>query len=128
MHFKPDAETAADRHYQDGVVLFEKKRFDNAGYHFGLSTECAVKHLLVRCGVPAGDSVIRKEHFPGLREAAIQAIEGRRAAVVKDLLKPPGFMQKWHVSMRYAANQSITLQMAEKWRLEAKSALGALTS
>ena len=52
---------AAQRHYQDGVTLFEQKRFDNAGYHFGLAAECALKKLLLGCpGVRPGDPVIQK--------------------------------------------------------------------
>jgi hypothetical protein len=93
MAYEEAADNAADRHFNDAVVLLDQKRFDNAGYHFGISAECAVKHLLVkRCGVSAGEPIIRKLHFPKLREAALQVVEGRKAShLIAGLLKHPGY-------------------------------------
>lgn len=126
MVYQPAADDAAKRHYRDGVVLQEKKRFDNAGYHFGISAECAVKHLLVEyCGVPAGDSVIRKLHFPALRAAALQAVDGRRGKTALDFLRSE-YLQGWDISMRYAATGSVTEKALKKWKEHAQVAVGAL--
>ena len=46
MAFIPDLDAAANRHYEDACTLQSAKRFDNAGYHFGLAAECAIKKKL----------------------------------------------------------------------------------
>jgi len=128
MAYDVAADDAAERHFRDGVVLLDKKRFDNAGYHFGISAECAVKHLLVeRCRVPGGDAVITKLHFPQLLAAAVQVVEGRRGKLVSDLLKT-GYLQGWDIRMRYAKTGSVKEKTVLKWKDDAHGAIGALVS
>jgi hypothetical protein len=107
-------------------MLFGKKRFDNAGYHFGLAAECALKELLIRCGIPMGNPVIRKLHFPELREAALQAIEGRGGTRIKQLIGSPSFLQGWAIGMRYARNGSVSEKRADRWRKSANQAISEL--
>jgi hypothetical protein len=107
-------------------MLLDHRRYDNAGYHFGLAAECAVKGALLRCRVPPGDPVIQKLHFPSLRLAALQAIQGRSAARVRSLLKDQVYLQRWDIAMRYAANGSVPEHTARRWRDQANSALSEL--
>jgi hypothetical protein len=55
MEYTYDLPAAAERHYQDCCKLLENSRLDNAGYHFGLAAECAVKQGLANAGVTASD-------------------------------------------------------------------------
>lgn len=127
MAFQPDMKQAAYRHYEDGRALFDKGRFDNAGYHFGLAAECAIKHKLLECKVFTNDAAIRA-HWPDLRNLACQAISGRQAAPVRGLLdrRSPQYMQNWAIGMRYSANGEVDKRRAECWRDDANEAIGLL--
>lgn len=118
-------EQSAKRHYDDGVLLMENRRFDAAGYHFGFAAECAVKQLIRDAGVMTSDPAIW-EHFPELRNLALQSLSGRAAGPLRTLLERDSFMQFWGVRMRYAPNGSIKADMAERWRTQADEAIGCL--
>lgn len=126
MAFTPDLEAAANRHYEDACALQSALRFDNAGYHFGLAAECALKKKLIDFGVPQGDPAIRKLHWPELRESALLALRGRQAAPARRLLERDNFMQRWHVAMRYSESGTIASTEANRWRGDANDALGLL--
>jgi hypothetical protein len=66
MAYVTNMRAACRRHYADGVKLFEDRRFDNAGYHFGFAAECAVKQRLLDCGVQQEDDAVWK-HWPASR-------------------------------------------------------------
>lgn len=125
MAYAIDLEKSASRHYDDGCTLFDSKRFDNAGYHFGLAAECAIKQQLQNCGVSVGDAAMW-EHFPEMRNLALQALSGRAAAPLMTLLGRDSFMQFWHVKMRYAPNGAIAQDRAERRRKDANLAIGLL--
>jgi len=120
-------EQAANRHYEDGRTLFDKGRFDNAGYHFGLAAECAIKRKLLACGVFTSDAAIWA-HWPDLRNLACQAMSGRQTAPVMALLnrRSPQYMHRWVISMRYSANGEVDKRSAERWRDDANEAIGLL--
>jgi hypothetical protein len=116
---------AGRRHYADGVKLFDDRRFDNAGYHFGFAAECAVKQRLLECGVQQGDDSVWK-HWPSLRPLALLAIHSRSAADLRRVLRAPNFMAEWDVTMRYASNAAVDETRAQRWKDDANSALGLL--
>jgi len=115
---------AAHRHYEDGRRLRDAKRFDNAGYHYGLSAECAIKHLLIEVGVRGDDEVIWK-HFPDLLNLAVLALEGRRAGRLRSVIRP-GFMQGWDVRMRYASSGTVEERVVDRWQEHANEVMGLL--
>ena len=127
MAFQQDMEQAANRHYEDGRTLFDKDRFDNAGYHFGLAAECAIKHNLLKRDAVADDAAIWA-HWPELRNLVCQTISGRQAAPILSLLDRPSpqYMQGWAIGMRYSANGEVDKRMANRWRDDANDALGLL--
>lgn len=125
MARKINMEQAANRHYFDGTVLMAQRRFDNAGYHFGLAAECAVKRALQDVGVRGDDEAIWR-HFPDITPSAIQAIEGRRAAPLRTLLETSAFMRSWHVAIRYSQNGTIDEVTATAWRNDANTAIGLI--
>jgi hypothetical protein len=116
---------AAQRHYTDGVLLLTHKRHDNAGYHFGLAAECALKHGMLQAGVREDEDAHWK-HFPPLTEHTLQAIQNRRAAPIRAMLESKTFMQGWKIGMRYAKNGSALAEVAERWKNDANNALALL--
>lgn len=125
MAYENNMQAAAHRHYADGCKLFDDNRFDNAGYHFGLAAECAIKKKLLDCGVLEGDEAIWK-HWPTLKTLALAAISGRQAAPTRALLTHANFMQYWDIVMRYAQNGSVDNDRASSWKSNANDALGLL--
>ena len=125
MAYLTDMNDAATRHYHDGRKLLDDNRIDNAGYHFGLAAECAIKSLLQRAGV-RDDDLAQWQHFPDLKLVALQSIHGRSAAPVRRLIERDNFMQRWAISMRYAKTGSIDRPTAERWRDHADEAMGLL--
>jgi hypothetical protein len=125
MAFIPDLEAAANRHYEDACTLQSARRFDNAGYHFGLAAECAIKKKLRDFGTPMDDPSIWK-HWPELKGLASIALQGRQAAQARKLVEHDSFMQRWHIAMRYSANGTVGAMEAERWKEHANQALGLL--
>jgi hypothetical protein len=125
MAYAMDLEHAAHRHYTDGVTLLGLKRFDNAGYHFGLAAECAIKQKLQEHGVPSNEVAMWK-HFPEMRDLALQALAGRAAGPLSNVLARDSFMQSWNVKMRYAPNGSIDKKFTDRWKDDANEAFGLL--
>ena len=125
MAYLTDMSDAAKRHYRDGHKLLVNNCVDNAGYHFGLAAECAIKSILQSAGVRDDDSAMW-QHFPDLKPTALQSIHGRSAAPIRRLLERDNFMQRWAISMRYAETGSIERSTAERWRDQADEAIGLL--
>lgn len=123
MAYDHDLSAAADRHYQDGCKLLDHARLDNAGYHFGLAAECAIKQALTDRGITTDDPAFW-EHFPAIKASAVQALRGRSAASVRKLLERDNFMQRWDIRMRYAATGAVERAWVERWRDQANEALG----
>ncbi len=125
MAYVKNMRAAGQRHYADGVKLFDERRFDNAGYHFGFAAECAVKQRLLDCGVAQEDDAVWK-HWPSLRALALLAISSRSAADLRTLLTPQNYMAEWDVTMRYAGNAAVDEPRAQRWKDHANRALGLL--
>lgn len=125
MAYEPNMAVAANRHYEDGRGLVERKRFDNAGYHYGLAAECAIKGKLLDLGVPENDNAIWK-HWPELKTLALLSISGRRAAALRALLSDGRFMQGWEVKMRYSDNGKVSQKLVDGWENDANRAIGLL--
>lgn len=125
MAYTTDMRESAHRHYADGCKLLADRRFDNAGYHFGLSAECAIKQKLLHCGLLTSDDAFWK-HWPTLKPYALLAVVGRTAAPARSLLQRGNFMQYWDVVMRYSKNGSIDEVQAVRWKADANEAMGLL--
>lgn len=125
MAYKNNMGVAANRHYVDGCKLLDDKRFDNAGYHFGIAAECAIKQKMLHCGVLQDDDAIWK-HWPTLRPLALVAVSGRQAASMRTLLTQSSFMQEWDIVMRYAETGSVDSARASRWKTDADRACGLL--
>jgi len=125
LAYPQDMSAAAGRHYADGAMLLGNRKFDNAGYHFGLAAECAIKKLLRDCGVPTDDKAIWM-HWPHLKTLGRLAVSGRQAGPVRELLERGNFMQHWDVVMRYSSNSQVDQARATRWQEDANEAMGLL--
>lgn len=113
-------DVAAWRHHSVAEKLEEAGDLDDAGYHFGVCGETAVKQALRASGVEAnwiaaGISLKRTpmlQHFPTLttfvtrsrNDIAVFAV-GRHAAPITGIILDVSFLQRfsgWHINIRYA--------------------------
>ena len=124
MAYPRDFAAAARRHLVDGKRLQQDKQYDNAGYHFGLAAECALKGAFIALG----DRTFSKEgsgrkafyaHFPALKNLSV-GLSGRISTSVATLLSKAKFMQDWDVKMRYSRNRSITRERCAQWCKDAE--------
>lgn len=99
--------TAAQRHLRVGGKLLQQDELDDAGYHFGIAGECALKEGLRNAGV-----TLRK-HFPELRDDAKRKIKemtsgfafGRTSSPLHAIVGSPQFeniFERWKIEIRYA--------------------------
>lgn len=113
-------DVAAGRHQRVAEHLEGKGEFDDAGYHYGVAGENAVKNALRDSGVEAAwTKACRRlretpmgRHFPTLQDKVkdvqteIQAFACGRLAtsIQKEILGPdfPSRYQGWNLDIRYA--------------------------
>lgn len=127
MAYTVNMEKAAERHYIDGNALMETRRNDNAGYHFGLATECVIKHVLSTTHDLRPDDEAWWKHFPDLRLLAETFLSTRaQAALLRTIIEDGSLMQGWNIAMRYALDGSVQPHQAQRWKDQANKALGLL--
>src|SRR5260370_26638742 len=120
MAYAKNMRAATGRHYRDAELLFENDKFDNAGYHYGFSAECALKGAMERVGISIDSVEVDGRdayylHFPELKRLpAIHA--GRLSQKIATILMKAQFLQDWHIGMRYAQNGSVSKARCETWR------------
>ncbi len=112
--------TAAIRHFEVGEILKEANRLDDAGYHFGICAETAIKNGLQEAGIAAHWSSTNiknnknpmKKHWNDLG-SSIHALvgdiqtyaQGRRAANIIKYSRDPNlisYFSTWKIDIRYA--------------------------
>lgn len=126
MAYEHDLPAAAHRHLDAGNKLQENGRRDVAGYLFGLSAECAVKAMAARIPTARQDDIFYA-HFPELRTLVLDRVQGRRAQSLLRLLEHDGFMNQWHVSMRYARSSDLENKPVESWQEQARDAVNLMS-
>lgn len=102
-----------------------------AGYLYGLAAECAVKAMMAELGIwPMSASDRRADpyyqHFPILLSASRDVTSGRRSGTLRRVLNQPNFMSGWGTDIRYAASGEVTSADVERWRRQAKQAVGSI--
>ena len=115
---KEDFVEAALRHFEDAKRLARAKRFDNAGYHLGLATECALKSSIKK---PVGKK--HHGHIPYLFDW-IDSRGGRPAIKPKQWVKSYSkYFTDWCIHMRYRSTGHISQTEYRKWFKAAEKAL-----
>lgn len=97
---------AHNRHWDDAVLLYENSCWANADQLFGLSSECALKALMLAFGVMPYDYQKDRPkekddavHINQLWGRYITYLSGSRTA--KYLLDPTNPFDDWNISQRY---------------------------
>jgi len=122
MPYARNMRAATTRHYSDAESLFANNRYDNAGYHYGFSAECALKGVMERVGITIDEVEVNGRtayylHFPELRRIPTQQA-GRLSQSIAALLGRAQFLEEWHIKMRYAPDRSISKSRCEIWRAQ----------
>jgi len=147
-------EVAAWRHHRVGELLVAAGELDDAGYHFGVCGETAVKHLLLASGVEAawiaigaatGKTVTEalnktpmRKHFPTLKKLVVNVqgeiamyARGRYSPTITSLVLDPEFSKRfsgWDINIRYADQNSTPVSKAKcaEWQRDADDFVLAL--
>lgn len=130
MAYKRDMRAAAQRHYKDAAFLQKHERYNNAGYHYGLAAECALKAVFIMLGErnitsEAATDAIYFDHFPALKGKASLFLAGRLSQTLAATLARGSFMAEWHITLRYAKDHCITKDRCEHWERDANEFLTA---
>ena len=75
---------------------------------------------------PERDDAAFWAHFPELKALVRDSAQGRYASVLRKLCENAGFMNQWHVKMRYGPRKDIPDGLVEKWRAHAAEAIAAM--
>lgn len=113
--------SAAHRHFEDAELLRDQVRLDNAGHHYGIAGECALKAV---CMEEGGDRP--SKHFDSdvkrdLRHAAIPNLSGLKGQRILAVL--PGLFVDWSVHDRYTAPGYTRPAQVDQWRTDAEQVL-----
>lgn len=112
---------AAYRHFDDAELLRREARLDNAGHHYGVAGECAIKAV---CVEEAGDRPAK--HFDpvasrDLRGAAVANLSGHKGQRILAVL--PQLFDGWSVHDRYADTGHVAADQVDQWRTDADRVL-----
>lgn len=128
MSFNLNMPAAARRHLEAADSLPEK-RYDVAGYLYGIAAECAVKAMMLDCGLRPkkdrhGDPFYA--HFPQLRTLLRDAQLGRKGAILREIIENDAFLHHWDTDMRYCKGSEISPSWVNDWRGHAKNAVSSM--
>lgn len=129
MAFNANMEAAARRHLAAAVALRKCRHDHAAAYLFGIAAECAVKAMMVEAGVypsqPRSNDP-HYDHFPQLRTAALDRLDGRRGATLSRLLQNSTFMGNWTITIRYAEGKDINPKWIDDWAEHARQSVASI--
>lgn len=91
---KDNYESACKRHFDDGLLLYEHSRHDNAVYHFAFAVECGFKYFISRT-----TNTIPQKH--NLQKLKAKCMMEPKVAVTLDSMKIPDKLCKGHPERRY---------------------------
>ena len=126
-------DVAARRHLDSADLLEREGMLDDAGYHYGLAGETAVKQaVVVACGIlpkslkahfdaPLRDAIARSQ------EVATLLTSGRLSGGLADDLRAGRFVSrfdKWSITIRYADSAfPVDAARVAAWRADALALL-----
>lgn len=131
MAYATDMPAAARRHFNAAEQLSDGSRRDVAGYLYGISTECAIKAMMLDAGLrPLSDGLRRDDpffaHFPELRTLLLDSLKGRIGAPLTHFIRDDRFMNHWSTKMRYSHGRDILDAWIEDWKAQARQALSSI--
>jgi hypothetical protein len=120
MPYAKNMRSATARHFRDAEFLFEGSKFDNAGYHYGFSAECALKGAMERVGITFNEIELDGRnayyvHFPDLKRIPVRHA-GRLSQKIATILTRTQFLDEWNIRMRYSADSAVPQERCKLWR------------
>ncbi len=115
-----DFRDAAERHWLDAALLFEKDRMANADHLLGMAAECALKAIMLGLGMMlTADGRPREEqhrvHINKLWNEFVTFAENRNGArYVAYLLEGENPFDAWDVNQRYHHRSSFFRDQVEQ--------------
>ncbi|KAB2907941.1 MAG: hypothetical protein F9K30_23660 [Dechloromonas sp.] len=130
MAFGTDLPASARRHLEAANHLLTQHP-DVAGYLFGITTEYAIKAMMLDAGLRPKTSEQKREdpffaHFPGLRTMLRDTQLGRQGKPLMDYIENDAFMQNWSTDMRYSHGREIRSNWIEAWAEQARQAVASI--
>jgi len=119
-----DFVSSAERHFEDGEMLLQVSRLDNAGHLFGVAGECAVKAVCVEESGARPAKHFDNTSSKDLRSFALPNLIGRKGQRIIMLL--PNLFAGWSIGQRYVTTGATTSAQAQRWRDDARAVLDAL--
>lgn len=113
--------SAAHRHFEDAELLREQARLDNAGHHYGVAGECAVKAVCMEETRSRPTKHFDSNAQKDLRSAAIPNLMGHKGRRIQSVL--PGLFVGWSVHDRYTAPGHTPSAQVDQWRADAEEVL-----
>ena len=114
---------AAKRHYQDAQILENANCKANSAQLYGISAECGLKWLLVRCGVlvNAQGNINRPlrvhiNEFHNLSTQITATVSGSQNSHYFSRLSLLADFNDWSIAHRYCEGNSIPLSSFPKWK------------
>lgn len=127
MSDKPGYAQAARRLFRDAQLPKGQRRFDTAGYLFGLAAECGVKVVLEQLLRGRKIPTSRDQgHFPGLRGAALKVLQGRQGAALATVLSRKDLLVSWHIGLRYSADMTVSESDCQTWERDAQKCISMI--
>jgi len=129
MAFSIDMPAAAKRHLKAADRLVPGDCKDVAGYLYGIAAECAVKAMMREAGLPPVKD--RRDdpfyaHFPDLRTALRDLLQGRKGTPLIRFINNDSFMNNWSTEMRYSHGKDIDARWIDVWAEQARQAVTSI--
>ncbi|MDP2834681.1 MAG: hypothetical protein Q8Q28_15550 [Pseudomonadota bacterium] len=127
----PDFRAAAERHYEDGVLLSEQGRLPGADHFFGIAAECAIKAALEAACVLKLDArgMPNKpfdQHCPGIWNEYAIAHGGHASLSRLPLPQNNPFLGTWQITDRYKEGGAVNSNALAAHRFGALVALNIM--
>jgi len=124
-----DFQVAALRHFRDGRLLENNKRWPNADQLFGFSAECSLKAVMIGLGAPVTKKGKPRDphhlvHIDRLWDEFLSFIGNRGGAKYAIAQKNP--FSDWSVDQRYQKIKRVRHTVIEKHGEAAKATLAIL--
>lgn len=129
MAFPVNMPAAARRHLQAAESLSQGHRRDVAGYLYGIAAECAIKAMMLDIGLRP--TVARRDdpfflHFPELRTALLNQLQGRLSTPLSHFLTNDSFLSNWAIEMRYCKGDEVLDRWVRSWAAQARNAVASM--
>ena len=118
---------SANQHFDAGTALDASNKKAVAAYLFGLAAECAVKAIMLHCGIPGTEDRDSAyfAHFPVLRTKLQTLAQGRKNFDDLRFAQKDTFLADWDITIRYAASADI-FSLANRYERWVESATTAI--